>query len=66
MAMFEDLHHENQGMERINKSHMFLLPKYQGADQVEDFRLISLSNSIYLIIAKVLSNRLRMVINELF
>ena len=55
----------NCGMERINKSHLFLIRKHQGADRVEDFCPISLSNSIYLIIAKVLANRLRKVINEL-
>ena len=58
MAMFEDLHHENMVMERINKSHIFLLPKRQGADRFEDFCPISLSNSIYLIIAKVQANRM--------
>ena len=64
-TMFEDLHQEVQGMERIDKSHIFLLPKYQGADRVEEFRPISLSNSIYLIIAKVLVNRVWEVIDEL-
>ena len=52
-------------MERINRSHLFLLPKCEGAERAEDFRPISLSNSIYLIIAKVLANRLRGVINDL-
>ena len=65
MAMFEDLRHENRGMERINKSHMFLFAMRQVADRVEDFRPISLSNSIYLVIPKVLANRLRGVINDL-
>ena len=52
MATLEELCQENCGIERINKLHLFLLPKHQGADRVEDFRPISLSNSIYLIIAK--------------
>ena len=52
-------------MERIKKGHFFLLPKHYGADIVEDFRPISLSSSIYLIIAKVLANRLCEVINKL-
>ena len=51
MAMFEELRQENWGMEKINNSYIFLLPKCQGADRVEDFRQISLSYSIYLIIA---------------
>ena len=59
IAIFEDLRHENQGMDRIDKSHMFLLPKRQGANKVENFHPISLSNSIYLIIVKVLQTGYR-------
>ena len=55
----------NRGMERINKFHLFLLPKRQGAIKVEDFYPISLSNFIYLIIAKVLANIMGEVIDEL-
>ena len=52
-------------MEKINKSHIFLLPKCQGALRVEDFRSISSSNSIYLIIAKVLANHLHEEMGEI-
>ena len=52
-------------MDRMNKVFLVLIPKCQGAEQVGDFRPISLSNSIYLIKAKVLANRLREVINHL-
>ena len=65
LAMIEEFRRENCGMERIKKSHLFLFPKHHGTDRVEDFCLISLSNSIFLIIAKVLANRLHEVINEL-
>ena len=65
LAMIEEFRQENCGTERINKSHLFLLPKHQGVDIVNDFPPISLSNSIYLSIAKVLANRLREVIKEL-
>ena len=65
LAMLEEFRHGNCGMERINKSHLFLLSKHQVADRVEDFHLISLSNSIYLIMAKVLANRFREVIDKL-
>ena len=64
MAMLEEFHHDDRGMERINKSHLFL-PIHQGADRVEDFCPISLSNSIYLIIVKVLANRFHEVIDKL-
>ena len=53
-------------MERIKKSQLFLVPKHQVADKVEKFPPpISLSNSIYLIIAKLLANMLCQMINEL-
>ena len=55
----------NRGLECINKSYLFLLPKCPRVVGVKDSLPISLSNSIYLIIAKVLANRLREVINEL-
>ena len=65
MALLEEFLYGNCGIERINKPHLFLLPKRQGADRVQDFCLISLSKSIYLIIAAVLPNKLCEVIDEL-
>ena len=52
-------------MERLNKVHLVLIPKVPGAEQIGDFRPIALSNSIYLIIAKVLANRLCKVMDSL-
>ena len=52
-------------MDRINRAYITLLPKTSGAERVGDFRPISLSNSIYLIIAKVLANRLRELLGTL-
>ena len=65
MATMEELRSPQANMERINKSYLFMLPKRQGAESVNDYRPISLSNSIYLIVAKVLANRLKEVIGEL-
>ena len=65
MAALEELRSPQANMERINKSYLFMLPKRQGAESVNDYRPISLSNSIYLIVAKVLANRLKEVIGEL-
>ena len=55
MATLEELRSPQANMERINKSYLFMLPKRQGAENVNDYRPISLSNSIYLIVAKVLA-----------
>ena len=65
MATLEELGSPQANMEKINKSYLFILPKRHGAENVNDFRPISLSNSIYLIMAKVLANRLREVIEVL-
>ena len=52
-------------MDRINRSHIVLIPKRQGAMDIGDFWPISLSNSLYLILAKLLENRLRDSIDAL-
>ena len=62
MATIEDFRVGHGNMDRLNKAYIILLPKVEGAKLIGDFRLISLSNSIYLIIAKVLANRLRLVL----
>ena len=46
-------------MDRINRSHIILIPKRQGAMDIEDFQLISPSNLLYPILAKLLTNWLR-------
>ena len=52
-------------MDRLNKAYIVMLPKVEGAEQIGDFHPISLSNSLYLIFAKVLANRLRGVLSSL-
>ena len=59
MALMNEFHARSARMDSIHRAYIALLHKVQGAEQVGDFRPISLSNSIYLIIAKVLANRLR-------
>ena len=65
MSTIEDFRSGRCNMDRLNKAYIILLPKVEGAEQIGDFRPISLSNSIYLIIAKVLANRLRSVLPAL-
>ena len=60
--MIEDFRVGHCNMDQLNKAYIILLPKVEGAELIGDFRTISLSNSIYLIIAKVLANRLRLVL----
>ena len=63
--MMEDFHAGRCQMENLNKVYLILLPKTVGAKSIGDFWPISLSNSIYLIMAKVLANRLREVLDGL-
>ena len=65
MATIEDFRIRVCTMDHMNKAFLVLIPKCQGVEQVGDFWPISLSNSIYLIIAKALANQLREVINYL-
>ena len=65
MAALEDFRAGGCQMDRLNKAYIVLLPKFQGAEQIGDFRSISLSNYLYLIFAKVLANRLRGVLPSL-
>ena len=55
----------NSGFERLNKSYLFLLPKKSCAERFSDYRPIALSNSIYLIISKIIANRLQEVLKDL-
>jgi hypothetical protein len=49
----------------LNASFLTLIPKKSEAVEVKDFRPISLVGGMYKIIAKVLANRLRIVLNKL-
>ena len=65
MALLEEFHAGTCPMGRINWAYIMLLPKIFGAERVGNFRPISLSNNIYLIIVKVLANRLRGLLGTL-
>ena len=52
-------------MESLNKLYLIHFLKTAGAEYIGDFRLISLSNSMYLSIAKVLTNHLHEVLDGL-
>ena len=59
MALMEEFHVGTCHMGHINRTYITLLPKVFEAEREGDFCPISLSNNIYLIIAKVLANCFR-------
>ena len=65
VSVMEDFYADRCQMESLNKVYLILIPKTAGTDYIGDFQPISLSNSIYLIIAKVLVNRLHEVLDGL-
>ena len=55
--------HEMGSFERsLNATFLALIPKKSDAIEVKDFRPISLVGGIYKILAKILANRLRLVL----
>ena len=64
MGMFRDFHEHGSFVRSLNSTFMVLIPK-RGVEDLKDFRPISLTGSIYKLIAKVLANRLKKVMNKL-
>jgi hypothetical protein len=60
---FGELH--VQGFHWLNSANIALLPKKEGAEEVSDFRPISLIHAIAKIITKMLATRLAPFMNEL-
>ena len=48
----------------INQTHIILIPKVKNPKHISQFRPINLCNVVYKIIAKVLANRLKVVLPE--
>lgn len=49
----------------INETHICLIPETKNANKLKDFRHISLCNTIYKIITKIISHRLRPLMNKM-
>jgi hypothetical protein len=49
----------------INSTFISLIPETKGAKEIKDFRPISLVGGVYKIIAKVLANRMRRVMDRI-
>jgi hypothetical protein len=64
MAVFADFH-SCKFVKSINSTFISLIPKFHGAKEIKDFCPISLVGGVYKIIAKVLANRIRRVMDRI-
>jgi hypothetical protein len=65
MVVFADFHSQGKFVKSINSTFISLIPKFHGAKEIKDFRPISLVGGVYKIIAKVLANRMRRVMDRI-
>ena len=65
MDLFKDFHERGRFGRSLNSTILVLIPKKGGAEDLKDFRPISLVGSVYKLIAKVLANRLKKVMHGL-
>ena len=65
LAVFEEFFQHCKFEKSFNATFIALIPKKIDASNVRDFRPISLVGSVYKILAQVLANRLRVVLNQL-
>lgn len=56
---------ERRVSEYLNKTHVALIPKIQGPETLGNYRLISLCNTVYKIVTKILVARLRPFLDTL-
>ena len=65
LVVFEEFFHHCKLEKSLNATFIALIPKKNDASNISDFRPISLVGSLYKILAKVLANRLRVVLDQL-
>ena len=65
MRMFREFHESKNFFRSLNTTFLVMIPNKREAEDFKDFRPISLVESLYKLLAKVLANRLNRVIPEL-
>ncbi|MCI52282.1 cysteine-rich receptor-like protein kinase, partial [Trifolium medium] len=64
MRFITEFHHNGKLSKGINSTFIAIIPKIDSPQRLNDFRPISLVGSLYKILAKVLANRLRLVMSS--
>ena len=65
LVVFEEFFQHCKFEKSLNATFIALIPKKNDASNIRDFRPISLVGSVYKILSKVLTNRLRVVLHQL-
>ena len=65
LAIFKEFYKHCKFEKSLNATFIALIPKKNDASNIRDFRSISLVGSLYKILAKVLANRLKVVLDQL-
>ena len=64
IGFFRDFHNHGCFAKSLNATFIVLIPKKGGAEDLMDYRPINLVGSLYKWLAKVLANRLKMVVEK--
>ena len=64
MSFFREFHDHSKFVKSLNTTFLVLIPKKLGAEDLRDFRPISLVGSLYKWLAKVFANRLKKVVGK--
>ena len=64
LEMFKEFHEQNVFLKSLNTMFLVLIPTKGGAEELGDFRPISLLGGLYKLLAKVLANRIKNVIGR--
>ncbi|RVX04382.1 hypothetical protein CK203_018611 [Vitis vinifera] len=64
MGLFKDFFERGKFVRSLNSTFLVLVPKKGGAEDLRDYRPISLVGGLYKILAKVLANRLKKVVGK--
>ena len=65
MGFFRDFHERGRFVKSLNATFLTLVPKKGGAEDLKDFKPISLVGSLYKLLANVLANRLKKVLRKM-
>ena len=64
LSFFKDFFERGKFFRNLNTTFLVLIPKKCGAEDLSDFRPISLVGGLYKLLAKVLANRLKKVVGK--